>query len=238
VLTPFCSCSAVPLFIGFVEAGIPLGVTFSFLIAAPMVNEVALAMLFGMFGWRVAGLYLIAGLSIAIVAGIVIGLLKMERHVEEFVWQVRGGGGSVAEQHPTWSQRFSGAWQNTREIVGKVWLYVVVGIAVGASIHGYVPQDALAGILGKGTWWSVPAAVLIGVPLYSNAAGVIPVVQALMAKGAALGTVLAFMMAVVALSLPELIILRRVLKPRLLAAFVGIVAMGIVAIGYLFNLVI
>lgn len=235
VLTPFCSCSAVPLFIGFVEAGIPLGVTFSFLIAAPMVNEVALVMLFGMFGWQVAGIYLAAGFSIAIVAGMVIGRLRMERHVEDFVWQIKGGGGTVAEQRPSWAQRFAGAWANTREIVGKVWLYVIIGIAVGAGIHGYVPDDALAGILGKSAWWSVPAAVAIGVPLYSNAAGVIPVVQALMAKGAALGTVLAFMMSVVALSLPELIILRRVLKPRLIVTFVGVVAAGIVTIGYLFN---
>ncbi len=238
VLTPFCSCSAVPLFIGFVESGIPLGVTFSFLIAAPMVNEVALVMLFGMFGWQVAGLYLISGLSIAIVAGLIIGRLKMERYVEDFVWQIKGGGGAVAGEHPTWTQRFTQAWESTREIVGKVWLYVVVGIAVGAGIHGYVPDDALAGVMGSDAWWSVPAAVLIGVPLYSNAAGVIPVVQALMAKGAALGTVLAFMMAVVALSLPEMIILRRVLKPRLIATFVGVVALGIIAIGYLFNLVI
>lgn len=236
VLTPFCSCSAVPLFIGFVEAGIPLGVTFSFLIAAPMVNEVALVMLLGMFGWQVAGLYLLAGLSIAIVAGVVIGRLKMERHVEAFVWQIKGGGGAVAERRPTWAQRFGGAWANTKEIVGRVWLYVVLGIAVGAGIHGFVPEEALAGVMGAGAWWSVPAAVLLGVPLYSNAAGVIPVVQALMAKGAALGTVLAFMMAVVALSLPEIIILRRVLKPRLIATFVGVVASGIVAIGYLFNL--
>ena len=238
VLTPFCSCSAVPLFIGFVESGIPLGVTFSFLIAAPMVNEVALVMLFGMFGWQVAGLYLISGLSIAIVAGLVIGRLKMERYVEDFVWQIKGGGGAVAGEHPTWAQRFTQAWESTCEIVGKVWLYVVVGIAVGAGIHGYVPDDALAGVMGSDAWWSVPAAVLIGVPLYSNAAGVIPVVQALMAKGAALGTVLAFMMAVVALSLPELIILRRVLKPQLIATFVGVVALGIIAIGYLFNVVI
>lgn len=238
VLTPFCSCSAVPLFIGFVESGIPLGVTFSFLIAAPMVNEVALVMLFGMFGWQVAGLYLISGLSIAIVAGVVIGRLKMERDVEDFVWQIKGGGGAVAGEHPTWAQRFTQAWESTREIVGKVWLYVVVGIAVGAGIHGYVPADALAGVMGADAWWSVPAAVLLGVPLYSNAAGIIPVVQALMAKGAALGTVLAFMMAVVALSLPEMIILRRVLKPRLIATFVGVVSLGIIAIGYLFNLVI
>ncbi len=238
VVTPFCSCSAVPLFIGFVEAGIPLGVTFSFLIAAPMVNEVALVMLFGIFGWRVAALYLLAGLSIAIVAGIVIGRLKLEHYVEDFVWQIKGGDGSVAAEQPGWAQRFALAWQSTREIVGKVWLFVVIGIAVGAGIHGYVPEDALADILGKSAWWSVPAGVVLGVPLYSNAAGIIPVVEALMAKGAALGTVLAFMMAVVALSLPEMIILRRVLKPRLIAIFVGVVALGIIAIGYLFNLVI
>jgi uncharacterized membrane protein YraQ (UPF0718 family) len=238
IVTPFCSCSAVPLFIGFVESGIPLGVTFSFLIAAPMINEVALVMLFGMFGWQVAGLYLVSGLSIAIVAGVVIGRLKMERFVEEFVWQITSGGGAVASEHPTWAQRVDQAWQSTREIVGKVWIYVIIGIAVGAGIHGYVPEAALADILGKGAWWSVPAAVLLGVPLYSNAAGVIPIVQALMAKGAALGTALAFMMAVVALSLPEIIILRRVLKPRLIATFVGVVALGIIAIGYLFNVVI
>ncbi len=237
VLTPFCSCSAVPLFIGFVEAGIPLGVTFSFLIAAPMVNEVALVMLFGMFGWRVALLYLVAGLSVAIMAGIVIGRLRLERFVEDFVWRIKGGGGAVAEVSPTWSERFAMAWRSTREIVGKVWLYVVIGIAVGAAIHGYVPEEALAGMLGRGAWWSVPVAVALGVPLYSGAAGMIPVVQALIAKGAALGTALAFMMAVVALSLPELIILRRVLKPQLLAVFVGVVATGIVVIGYLFNLV-
>ncbi|GIV89812.1 MAG: permease [Chloroflexus sp.] len=237
VLTPFCSCSAVPLFIGFVEAGIPLGVTFSFLIAAPMVNEVALVMLFGMFGWQVALLYLAAGMSVAIVAGVIIGRLKLERYVEEFVWQIKGGGGTVALENPTWTERFAGAWENTREIVGKVWLYVVIGIAIGAGIHGYVPEDALAGILGRDAWWSVPAGVVLGVPLYSNAAGVIPVVQALMAKGAALGTVLAFMMAVVALSLPEMIILRRVLKPQLIAVFVGVVASGIVLVGYLFNVV-
>jgi hypothetical protein len=225
----------VPLFIGFVEAGIPLGVTFSFLIAAPMVNEVALVMLFGMFGWRVAGLYLLAGLSVAVVSGVVIGRLKMERHVEAFVWQIKGGGGAVAEERPTWTRRFAAAWENTREIVGKVWLYVVLGIAVGAGIHGFVPEDTLVGVMGAEAWWSVPVAVALGVPLYSNAAGVIPVVQALMAKGAALGTVLAFMMAVVALSLPEIIILRRVLKPPLIATFVGVVASGIIAIGYLFN---
>ncbi|MBO9314084.1 MAG: permease [Chloroflexus sp.] len=238
VLTPFCSCSAVPLFIGFVEAGIPLGVTFSFLIAAPMVNEVALVMLLGMFGWQIALLYLIAGMSIAILAGMIIGRLHLERYVEDFVWQIKGGDGATALTRLTWHQRFAMAWENTREIVGKVWLYVVIGIAVGAGIHGYVPEDALAGILGREAWWSVPAAVILGVPLYSNAAGIIPVVQALMAKGAALGTVLAFMMAVVALSLPEMIILRRVLKPRLIAIFIGTVTTGIVVVGYLFNLIV
>ena len=239
VLTPFCSCSAVPLFIGFVEGGVPLGVTFSFLIAAPMVNEVALVLLFGSFGWQMAMLYLAAGLTLAMVAGLVIGRTpKVEQGVEDFVWQVRVGQGQGEGDAPTWEQRFALAWQSTREIVGKVWLYVVVGIAVGAAIHGYVPADALAGILGKDAWWSVPLGVLIGVPMYANAAGIVPVIQALLGKGAALGTVLAFMMSVVALSLPEMIILRRVLKPRLIATFVGIVALGIVLMGYLFNLVI
>ena len=235
VVTPFCSCSAVPLFIGFVESGIPLGVTFSFLIAAPVINEVALTLLFGMFGWRVAGLYLVSGLTIAIVAGMVIGRLHLERYVEDFVWQIRSGQAAAAIATPTWSQRIEQAWQSTREIVGKVWLYVIVGIAVGAGIHGYAPEDALASIMGRDAWWSVPAAVLLGVPLYSNAAGVIPIVHALMEKGAALGTVLAFMMAVVGLSLPEVIILRRVLKLPLIAVFVGVVALAIVLTGYLFN---
>jgi len=235
VVTPFCSCSAVPLFIGFVESGIPLGVTFSFLIAAPVINEVALALLFGMFGWQVAGLYLVSGLTIAIVAGIIIGRFKLERYVEDFVWQIKAGQGAVALERPTWAQRIDQAWQSTREIISKVWLYVVVGIAVGAGIHGYVPEDALVSIMGRDAWWSVPAAVLLGVPLYSNAAGVIPIVHALMEKGAALGTVLAFMMAVVGLSLPELIILRRVLKPQLIAVFVGVVSLAIVITGYLFN---
>ena len=240
VVTPFCSCSAVPLFIGFVEAGIPLGVTFSFLIAAPMVNEIALVMLFGLFGWQVAALYMATGLLIAIGAGVVIGRVpNIESGVEDFVWQVAvGASGAQPGERMAWSERFAIAWQATREIVGKVWLYVVIGIAVGAVIHGYVPENALAGIMGKDAWWSVPAAVAIGVPMYANAAGVIPVTQALMAKGAALGTVLAFMMSVVALSLPEIIILRRVLKLRLIVLFVAIVAAGIVLTGYLFNLVI
>jgi uncharacterized membrane protein YraQ (UPF0718 family) len=239
VVTPFCSCSAVPLFIGFVESGIPLGVTFSFLIATPMVNEVALAMLFGLFGWQIAGLYMMMGLTIAVVAGVIIGRIpNVERGVEEFVWQVSVGQGQVTGADLSWRERFRIGWRSTREIVGKVWPYVVIGIAVGAGIHGYVPEDALADILGKGAWWSVPAGVALGIPLYSNAAGVIPVVHALMEKGAAMGTALAFMMSVVALSLPELVILRRVLKPRLIAVFVAVVAGGIVMTGYLFNLLI
>ena len=237
IITPFCSCSAVPLFIGFVESGIPLGVTFSFLVSAPVVNEVALVMLFGMFGWKVVGLYLLSGLTIAIIAGMVIGRLKLERYVEDFVWQIKVGKGGILPDRTTWAERFQIAWGSTKEIVGKVWLYVVVGIAIGAGIHGYVPESALAGILGKGAWWSVPAAVILGVPLYSNAAGVIPIVHALMEKGAALGTVLAFMMSVVGLSLPEMVILRRVLKPQLIAIFIGVVAIAIILTGYLFNLV-
>jgi len=236
IVTPFCSCSAVPLFIGFVESGVPLGVTFSFLIAAPTINEVALVMLFGLFGWQVAGLYIISGLIIAIVAGIVIGRLKMERYVEDFVWQLQVGAGGP-EEKLTWRARIDRAWESVKEIVGKVWLYVVIGIAVGAGIHGYVPESALADIMGRNQWWSVPAAVLLGIPLYSNAAGVIPIVSALMEKGAALGTVLAFMMSVVGLSLPEMIILRRVLKPRLLAVFIGVVAVAIILTGYLFNII-
>ncbi len=237
VVTPFCSCSAVPLFIGFVESGIPLGVTFSFLVAAPLVNEVALVMLFGMFGWQVAGLYMLSGLVIAVIAGVVIGRLKLERYVEDFVWQIKAGPGGLELARPTWPQRIEMALQSTKEIVGKVWLYVIAGIALGAAIHGYVPESALAGIMGQDAWWSVPAAVVLGVPLYSNAAGVIPVVQALMAKGAALGTVLAFMMAVIGLSLPEMIILRRVLKLPLILTFIGVLAVAITLTGYLFNLV-
>ena len=234
IVTPFCSCSAVPLFIGFVESGIPLGVTFSFLIAAPTINEIAVVLLFGLFGWKVAGLYVSTGLLVAILAGFIIGRLKMERDVEDFVWTMPGGAGTPTE-HLDWSERIERAWQSVREIVGKVWLYVIIGIAVGAGIHGYVPASALASLMGKDAWWSVPAAVLIGVPLYSNAAGVIPVVSALIEKGASLGTVLAFMMSVVGLSLPETIILRRVLKPRLLAVFISTVAAAIILTGFLFN---
>ncbi|MEI6046109.1 MAG: permease [Chloroflexota bacterium] len=235
VVTPFCSCSAVPLFIGFVESGIPLGVTFSFLVAAPLVNEVALVMLFGLFGWKVALLYMVSGLIIAVLAGVIIGRLKLERYVEDFVWQIKIGKEALDISKPAWPQRLKLGWQSTKEIVGKVWLYVIVGIAVGAGIHGYVPESALVEIMGKDSWWSIPAAVGLGVPLYSNAAGVMPIVSALMEKGAALGTVLAFMMAVVGLSLPEMLILRRVLKPQLIGIFIAVVAIGITLTGYLFN---
>ncbi len=236
IVTPFCSCSAVPLFIGFVTTGVPLGVTFSFLVSAPMVNEVALVLLFGLFGWKVAGLYLGTGLLIAMMAGWMIGRLKMERHVEEWVFQTKTGSG-VTEEHLDWPARVRYGWAAVKDIVGRVWLYVLVGIGIGAGIHGYVPENFMAAIMGKGAWWSVPLAVAIGVPMYSNAAGIIPVVQALLGKGAALGTVLAFMMSVIALSLPEAVILRKVLKPRLIAVFFGVVATGILLIGYLFNLI-
>jgi uncharacterized membrane protein YraQ (UPF0718 family) len=235
VVTPFCSCSAVPLFIGFVTTGVPLGVTFSFLISAPMVNEIALVLLFGLFGWKVAALYMGTGLLIAIFAGWIIGRLKLERHVEDWVYATKTGSSSGPEEHQDFSTRIAAGREAVREIVGKVWLYVVLGIAVGAGIHGFVPVNAMASIMGKEAWWSVPLSVLIGVPMYSNAAGIIPIVQALLGKGAALGTVLAFMMSVIGLSLPELIILRKVLKPRLIAAFVGVVATGILLVGYLFN---
>ena len=234
IVTPFCSCSAVPLFIGFVESGIPLGVTFSFLIASPVINEIAVILLYGMFGWQVAGLYVISGLAIAIIAGAIIGRLRLERYVEDFVWQVQMGQAG-SQERLTWPDRIHRATDSVRQIVGKVWPYVVVGIAIGALIHGYVPANALAGIMGEQAWWSVPAAVALGIPLYSNAAGIVPVVSVLISKGASLGTALAFMMAVVGLSLPELVILRRVLKPPLLAVFVVVVALAIIVTGYLFN---
>jgi hypothetical protein len=238
IVTPFCSCSAVPLFIGFLSAGVPLGVTFSFLIAAPMVNEVALALLFGLFGWKVAALYLGMGLAVAIVAGYVIGELKMEHHLEEWVQAIHAGTAQHAAGEPLgWVQRFEAGRDHVREIVLKVWPYVLAGIALGAGIHGYVPQDFMASIMGRDAWWAVPVAVVLGVPMYTNAAGIIPIVEALIGKGAALGTVLAFMMSVIALSAPEMIILRKALKPRLIATFAGVVATGILLVGYVFNLV-
>jgi uncharacterized membrane protein YraQ (UPF0718 family) len=238
VVTPFCSCSAVPLFIGFVTTGVPLGVTFSFLTSAPMINEVALVLLFGLLGWKVALLYLSTGLLIAIVCGWVIGRLRLERWVEPWVYKISGAPGSDGDERLTWSDRVARGRAAVKEIVGKVWPYVLAGIAVGAGIHGYVPENSMASIMGKSAWWSVPLAVLIGIPMYSNAAGIIPVVQALLGKGAALGTVLAFMMAVIGLSLPEMVILRKVLRIPLLAVFAGVVGFGILIVGYLFNLLI
>jgi uncharacterized membrane protein YraQ (UPF0718 family) len=238
VVTPFCSCSAVPLFIGFVTTGVPLGVTFSFLVSAPMVNEVALVLLFGLFGWRVAALYLGTGLAIAIAAGWVIGRLRLERWVESWVYATVPGNGAAGADTPiTWDQRVRFGKDAATDIVGRVWPYVLAGIAVGAAIHGWVPQDFMASIMGKGAWWSVPLAVVIGIPMYSNAAGIIPIVQALLEKGAALGTVLAFMMSVIGLSLPETIILRKVLRFPLIATFVAVVGVGILIVGYVFNAV-
>ena len=237
IVTPFCSCSAVPLFIGFVQAGVPLGVTFSFLISAPMVNEVALTLLFGLFGWKIALLYLGLGLSVAIVAGWIIGRLKMEAYLEDWVRDMPRTSAQFEDAGATLADRIQAGFASVREIVGKVWPYILAGIAIGAGIHGWVPQDFMASFMGKDAWWSVPLAVLIGVPMYTNAAGVIPIVQALLAKGAALGTVLAFMMSVIALSLPEMIILRKVLKMRLIATFVAVVASGILLVGFVFNAV-
>ncbi|OGS94939.1 MAG: hypothetical protein A3H31_04635 [Gallionellales bacterium RIFCSPLOWO2_02_FULL_57_47] len=237
IVTPFCSCSAVPLFIGFVQAGVPLGVTFSFLIAAPMVNEIALALLFALFGWKIALLYLVLGLTVAIVAGFIIGKLKMEHHLEDWVRNMAKTQATVDADELTLPDRIQAGFASVREIVGKVWPYVLAGIAIGAGIHGYVPQDFMAGFMGKDAWWAVPASVLIGVPMYTNAAGIIPIVEALLAKGAALGTVLAFMMSVIALSLPEMVILRKVLKPGLIATFIGVVSVGIMLVGFVFNAV-
>ncbi|MCE5341022.1 MAG: permease [Planctomycetaceae bacterium] len=236
IVTPFCTCSAVPLFVGFVTAGVPLGVTFSFLISAPMINEIALVLLFGMFGWKVAALYVGVGLTIAIIAGWILGRLHMEKHIEKWVFETQVGENS-ADTAMTWQDRINYGLHAVRDIVSKVWIYVILGIAVGAGIHGYVPQDFMASFMGKGAWWSVPLAVLFGVPMYSNAAGIIPIVKALLEKGAALGTVLAFMMAVIGLSLPEAIILRNILKPKLVITFFAIVAFGIMIVGYIFNLV-
>jgi uncharacterized protein len=236
VVTPFCSCSSVPLFIGFVQAGVPLGVTFSFLITAPMVDTIALTLLFSLFGWKVALLYLGFGMLLGIVAGLVMGTMKLERHLEPWVRDMPRVSAAVGAQQMTLADRVEAGLSSVREIVGKVWPYVLAGIAVGAGIHGFVPQDFMASIMGKdAAWWSVPLAVLIGVPMYTNTAGILPVIEALTAKGAAMGTALAFMMSVVALSLPEMIILRKVLTLRLIAIFVAIVATGILAVGFLFN---
>lgn len=237
IVTPFCSCSAIPLFLGFVEGGVPLGVTFSFLIAAPMINEVAVVLLFGLFGWKTALIYMSTGLFIAMVSGFIIGRFKLEKYVETWVYEVKAGQLNIKEEKILFNKRISAGIDAVKEIVGKVWIYIVIGIAVGAGIHGYVPENFMASLMGKSAWWSVPIAVLIGVPMYSNAAGIIPIVQALLEKGASLGTVLAFMMSVIGLSLPETIILKKVLKLQLIFVFIGVVAVGIIIVGYLFNLI-
>ena len=234
IVTPFCSCSAVPLFIGFVTAGVPLGVTFSFLISAPMVNEVALILLFGLFGWQIAALYLATGLAVAIAGGWTLGRLPIERYVETWVTTARALD-TVEDRSLSLEDRLAAGREAVVDIVGRVWPYVLAGIAAGAAIHGYVPEQAMASIMGRDAWWAVPAAVVLGIPMYANAAGIVPIAQALLEKGAALGTVLAFMMAVTALSFPEMVILRKVLKVPLILTFAGVVGAGILLVGYLFN---
>ncbi|MBP1640354.1 MAG: permease [Bacteroidetes bacterium] len=237
IVTPFCSCSAIPLFLGFVESGVPLGITFSFLIAAPMINEVAVVLLYGMFGWKTVLIYISTGLAIAILAGWIIGRLHLEKWVEEWVYATRFEKGEMEETKITFPQRIGMGLTAVKEIVSKVWLYVALGIAVGAGVHGYVPAEFMASLMGKDVWYAVPLSVLIGVPLYSNAAGIVPIVSVLIEKGAALGTALAFMMSVIALSLPEMIILKKVLKLPLIITFIAIVAIGIMLVGLLFNLI-
>ncbi len=236
VMTPFCSCSSVPLFIGFVSAGIPLGVTLSFLIAGPMVGPVGLGLLFGLVGWKIAAIYLVFGFTIATVSGWAMGRMRLERYLQDWVRELNAGAvGDLPEERLTLIDRLKIGVDQVREIVGKVWIWVVIGISIGALIHGYVPEAMMLRIMGGEAWWSVPAAVVVGVPMYTNAAGVIPIVEALLGKGAALGTTLAFMMSVIALSLPEMIILKQVLTYRLIAIFIAVVALGILATGFLFN---
>jgi uncharacterized protein len=237
IVTPFCSCSAIPLFLGFIQAGVPLGVTFSFLISAPMINEVAVILLFGLFGWKVALIYVITGLIIAIISGFVIGRLSLEKHVESWVYQFSAENPGSEEELITFDQRIEAGFTAVKEIVAKVWIYIVIGIAIGAAAHGYVPETFMTNLMGKSVWYSVPLSVLIGVPLYSNAAGIIPIVSVFIEKGVPLGTALAFMMSVIGLSLPEMIILKKVLKLPLIFTFIGIVACGIMIVGFLFNLI-
>lgn len=235
IVTPFCSCSAIPLFLGFIEAGVPLGVTFSFLIAAPMINEVALVLLIGLFGWKVALIYVGTGLLIAISAGWIMGKLKLEKYVADWVYTIQVNQEKQNEKGPALNERIKQAYAAVKEIVGKIWIYIILGIAVGAGAHGYVPEDYLGTLLGNQNWYGVPLAILLGVPMYSNAAGIIPIVSVLIEKGVSLGTALAFMMSVIALSLPEIIILKKVLKWQLIAVFIGIVTLGIISVGYIFN---
>ena len=235
IFTPFCSCSAVPLFIGFVESGVPLGVTFSYLIAAPLINEVAAVLLLGLFGWKIALLYIASGWIISVFAGFILGKMKLEKYVEDYVYKIKMNK-DLNGYKKSYKERAREAFSETRSIIKKVFPYVLIGVGLGAFIHGYAPENLLASIAGKDNWFAVPIAVLIGVPLYSNAAGVIPIVSSLIEKGLPLGTALAFMMAVVALSLPEMIILRKVLKIRLLMIYIAILSIGIIFTGYLFNL--
>ncbi|HPE57226.1 MAG TPA: permease [Bacteroidales bacterium] len=235
VVTPFCSCSAIPLFLGFVEAGIPIGVTFSFLIAAPMINEVALVLLVGLFGWRVAVIYVVTGLTIAILAGFILNKLNMQKYVADWVFTIKSKQQEIQPKKLDFSQRMDMGFESVKEIVGKIWIYILAGIAIGAGAHGYIPDEFLAGALGAQNWYSVLVAIIIGIPLYSNAAGIIPIVSVLIEKGVTLGTALAFMMSVIGLSLPEIIILKKVLKLQLIVVFIGVVAIGIIAVGYIFN---
>lgn len=236
ILTPFCSCSAVPLFIGFIEAGVPLGVTFSFLVSSPMVNEVGLIMLLGIFGWKVALLYVTSGVVIAIISGYIIGKLHLENLVEDYVYQIKSE--DVELYEPTFAERCREAKKFTANLLRKIALYVVVAMAVGGVIHGYVPSEFLENYAGRGNALAVPLVVLIGVPMYNSVAGMVPIVYALMEKGLPLGTLLAFLMAVAALSLPEMIILRRVLKLKLIGIYVGILTVAIILTGYLFNAIV
>lgn len=235
IVTPFCSCSAIPLFLGFVEAGIPIGVTFSFLIAAPMINEVALVLLVGLFGWKVAVIYIFTGLTVAILSGFILEKLRLQKYVADWVYQIKAQQQSDIEKKLQFSQRIDAGFSSVREIVSKIWIYILVGIAVGAGAHGYVPDEYLANALGAQNWYSVPLAIAVGIPLYSNAAGIIPIVSVLIEKGVSLGTALAFMMSVIGLSLPEIIILKKVLKWQLIAVFIGVVAAGILIVGFIFN---
>jgi uncharacterized membrane protein YraQ (UPF0718 family) len=237
IVTPFCSCSAVPLFIGFVEAGIPLGVTFSYLIAAPMVNEVALGLLYGLFGWKIALIYIASGEIIAIAGGIVLGSMRLEKYVESYVYEMNVNS-DIDIPNPSFNERLKESWTFTRDLIKKIWIYVIIGIAIGGFMHGWIPAGALATYAGKNNPFAVLVAVVFGIPLYSNAAGVLPLVSELTRAGVATGTALSFMMAVTALSLPEMILLRKVLKPQLLGIFISIVGLGIIFVGYLFNYII
>ena len=235
IVTPFCSCSAIPLFLGFVEAGIPIGITFSFLIAAPMINEVAIVLLIGLFGWKVTLIYVLTGLFIAIISGWLIGVLKLEKYVADWVFKAKSNQQENENIQIAFKERVQSGFTAVKDIVGKIWIYILIGIAVGAGAHGYVPEGYLSELMNNANWYSVPLAILIGIPLYSNAAGIIPIVSVLIEKGVSLGTALAFMMSVIGLSLPEIIILKKVLKIQLILIFIGIVALGIIIVGFLLN---